>query len=186
MKLTQKTIAALALPEGKRETIIFDEDMAGFGLRVRAGGKRVWIFQYKIGTQNRRITLGSVAALTAARARETAGDLHAAIRLGRDPAGEKSEGRMRAAETMAAVLPAFLAYQRGRLKPRSLVETERHLQKNAKPLHPLHCDSSCKAMPAISLLLLNPRPPNGFTTHCSSLSRVVGAFADMKATKFVC
>ena len=38
---------------------------------------------------------------------------------------------------MAAVLPSFLDYQRKRLKPRSLVETERHLQKNAKPLHPL-------------------------------------------------
>ena len=135
MRLTQKTIAALDLPAGRSETIVFDEDLPGFGLRIRAGGKRVWIFQYKIGSQNRRVTLGSVAALTAGRARETAGDLHAAIRLGRDPAGEKSEGRMRAAETMAVVAQSYLAYQTRHLRPRSYVEVERHLMRYCKPLH---------------------------------------------------
>ena len=83
MKLTQKTITTLALPEGKTEAIVFDEDLPGFGLRLRGGGSRTWIFQYKIGNQHRRITLGSLAALTPARARETAADLHAAVRLGR-------------------------------------------------------------------------------------------------------
>ena len=137
MKLTQKTIAALALPEGKTETIVFDEDLAGFGVRVRAGGTRSWIYQYKIGNQNRRITLGSLAALTPARARETAGDLHAAVRLGRDPAGEKTEGRARAAETMGAVAQSYLTYQSGHLRPRSYVEVERHLLRYCKPLHGL-------------------------------------------------
>ena len=137
MKLTQKTIAALALPAGKTETIVFDEDLPGFGVRVRAGGTRSWIFQYKIGNQNRRITLGSLAALTPARARETAGDLHAAVRLGRDPAGEKTEGRARAAETMGAVAQSYLTYQSGHLRPRSYVEVERHLLRYCKPLHGL-------------------------------------------------
>src|SRR5262245_63311111 len=100
MRLTQKTIAALVLPEGKAETIVFDDDLPGFGIRLRAGGARTWIYQYKIGNQQRRITLGSLAALSPARARETAGDLHAAVRLGDDPAGTKSEGRVRASETM--------------------------------------------------------------------------------------
>ena len=83
------------------------------------------------------MTLGSVTALSSQDARATAGKLHAQVHLGRDPSAEKIVSRARAAETMAAVLPNFLAYQRERLKPRSLVETERHLQKNAKPLHPL-------------------------------------------------
>ena len=64
MKLNLKTIATLVLPEGKSEMIVFDEDLSGFGLRIRAGGKRTWIYQFKIGDQNRRVTLGSVAALT--------------------------------------------------------------------------------------------------------------------------
>ena len=36
MKLTQKTIAALTLAEGKTEAIIFDSDLPGFGIRIRA------------------------------------------------------------------------------------------------------------------------------------------------------
>ena len=96
MKLTQKTVSALALPNGKSEAIFFDDELPGFGLRIRAGGTRTWVYQFKIGDQHRRITLGSLAALTPVRARESAGELHAAVRLGRDPAGEKFEGRVRA------------------------------------------------------------------------------------------
>jgi integrase len=103
-------------------------------VRLRAGGARTWVYQYKIGNQQRRIALGSLAALTPARARETAGELHAAVKLGKDPAGEKFEGRVRAAETMGAILPAYLGRQRGHLRPRSYVECERHLLKNCKPL----------------------------------------------------
>src|SRR2546430_297434 len=59
------------------------------------------------------------------------------VRLGRDPAGEKAEGRARAAETVGAVLKAYLPYQRARLKPRSYTEVERLLLKHCRPLHVL-------------------------------------------------
>jgi integrase len=134
MKLTAKNVAALALPDGKSEAIFYDENFPGFGLRLRGGGSRTWVFTYKLGSQHRRISIGSAAALTAKGARETASELHAAVKLGRDPAGEKFEGRVRAAETMGAILPAYLARQRGHLRPRSYVECERHLLKNCKPL----------------------------------------------------
>ena len=49
------------------------------------------------------------------------------VRLGRDPAGEKIEGRARAAETMGAVVQTYLAQARMRIKPRSYVEVARHL-----------------------------------------------------------
>jgi integrase len=137
MRLTQKTIGALSLPDGKAEAIHFDDDLPGFGLRIRAGGSRSFVFQFKIGGQHRRMTLGSAAVLAPARAREIASELHAQVRLGRDPSAEKTEARLRAGETMAAVLQNYLAFKRGELKPRSYVETERHLMKNAKPLHGL-------------------------------------------------
>ena len=44
MKLTQRTVDTLDLPKGKSEAIIFDEDLPGFGLRMRAGGKRSWVY----------------------------------------------------------------------------------------------------------------------------------------------
>ena len=137
MKLVQKAIDRLVLPEGKSEAIFFDDDLAGFGLRLRAGGSRTWIFQYKQGNKQRRFTIGSFPTMRAERARETAEKLHAKVRLGNDPAGEKLEGRARAAETVEAALKAYLPHAKTRQRPRTLKETERHLLVYCKPLHGL-------------------------------------------------
>ena len=98
MKLTQKTIGTLTLPEGKFEVIHFDDDLPGFGLRIRAGGSRNFIFQFKIGRQHRRMRLGSATALTRARARKMASELLARVALGNDPSTEKGEAKLRAVE----------------------------------------------------------------------------------------
>ena len=58
MKLTKATVGKLTLPAGKSELIVFDEDMPGFGLRLRAGGSAVWVAQYRVGAKQRRVTLG--------------------------------------------------------------------------------------------------------------------------------
>jgi hypothetical protein len=140
MKLTHKTAVALTLPKGKSESITFDDDVPGFGLRLRIGGGARWIFQYRIGTKHRRITLGSVSAISAPRAREIASELHAKVRLGQDPAASKAEERVRAVETLGATLEAYLAHKRTRLRSRSMVEIERHLRKHCRPLHGLRLD----------------------------------------------
>jgi integrase len=137
VKLTEKTIPALTIPAGRSEAIFFDDDVVGFGLRLRAGGGRVWIFQYKTGSKHRRITIGSAKAISARKARETAVELYAKVKLKQDPAGDAREGLARAAETMGAVLGRYLLVKKARLKPRSYVELERHLLVNAKPLHSL-------------------------------------------------
>src|SRR5262245_37610468 len=69
MKLTQKTVDAITLPKGKSEHSEWDDDLPGFGLRLRRGGARTWVYQYKIAKQNRRIALGNATALSCARAR---------------------------------------------------------------------------------------------------------------------
>jgi integrase len=135
MKLTATTLRSLALPHGLRERTFFDDELAGFGVRIRAGGSRTWIVQYKIGDKHRRLTLGPVNALDPGKARATAKDILAAVRLGKDPAAEKAEQREKLAETFGALLPRFLARQRQRLKPRSYEEVERHLLAHAKSLH---------------------------------------------------
>jgi integrase len=137
MRLTDKTLAALKLPAGKPEHKFFDEDIPGFGLRLRAGGATRWIFQYDIGPRTRRMTLGSTAALTATRARATAAELHAKVRLGQDPAGDKAESRVRSAESFDAILRLYLAQQRSELKPLSYTQKERHLVKHCRALHAL-------------------------------------------------
>jgi integrase len=137
VKLTETAVAKLKLPPSKSETIVFDDDVAGLGLRLREGGSRTWVYQYKIGTQQRRISLGKFPAMPPAMARKTAAKLQAEVRLGNDPAAVKAEKQGRAAETFGAVLKTYLARRRGQIRDSSLTEVERHLSRNLAPLHSL-------------------------------------------------
>jgi integrase len=137
MKLTKQSINNLVLPGGRAEAIFFDDDLAGLGLRIRAGGSTNWIFQYRLGEKQRRLTLGSAKVLDPSKARSQASELHAMVRLGRDPAGEKAERRVQAAETFEAILKQYLKHKRAHMKPRSYAEVERHLLTYAKSLHRL-------------------------------------------------
>jgi integrase len=138
MKLTQATMQRLALPTGKTEAIYFDDDLSGFGLRLRAGGSKNWIVQYSLGAKQRRMTLGSTSVLDAGKARETARTLLAGVRLGRDPAAERAVSQARASdEELGAIVDRFLARQATRIRPRSYTETRRYLKEHWKPLHRL-------------------------------------------------
>jgi integrase len=135
MKLTVKSTGALKLAPGQSDFIAFDNDIPGFGLRLRDGGSRTWIFQYKLGSKQRRMVIGSAKAITAEKARELAGVLHAKVRLGRDPAAAKAASIARAANDLGELVRRYLEHQKGELRPRSYVEVERHLARNAKALH---------------------------------------------------
>jgi hypothetical protein len=109
--------------------------MPGLGLRLRAGGKRSWIYQYQIGSKQRRMTLGTVPALTLGAARKTASEFHARVRLGEDPATARDQRRRQAGDTVEAMLRLYLPEKKPSLSPRSIREVERHLLTYAKPLH---------------------------------------------------
>ncbi|MBD2746948.1 tyrosine-type recombinase/integrase [Microvirga sp. BT688] len=144
MRLTKPNIAKLELPPGKSEAIFFDDALPGFGLRIRAGGKRVWIAQYRVGKQQRRVTIGSVGTLSADKAREEARNILAKVHLGGDPQTEKVENRARASITLGTVAKRYLEeYAQPNLKTRSYEEVERHLTRHWSllrdlPIHKIH------------------------------------------------
>lgn len=140
MRLTPSSIRTLTLPQGVSDRTFFDDDLPGFGVRVRATGSRTFVVQYKVAGKNRRMPLGSITTIDLGKARSTAKDLLAAVRLGRDPAGEKLEARAATGETLGARLPEYLAHKAAALRPRTLVEIQRHLLVQAAALHsrPLH------------------------------------------------
>jgi integrase len=140
MKLTKAAIAALTLREGKRDHIEWDDSLPGFGVRLREGGKRTYIVQYRSGHAQRRETLGDVRKLDLDQARRAAKRKLGAVALGHDPAAEKEAARARAKHTPGAVLPRFIERQRSRVRPRSMPPIELHLLRRWAPLHglPLH------------------------------------------------
>ncbi len=135
MKLTQPNVDGIKLAAGQTERIVFDERLPGFGLRIRAGGKRTWIVQYRVGTKQRRKTLGSVDKVKAAKAYSVAEHDLAAITLGTDPQAKKVEQRARAAETFETIGKRFLAFKEAELKPASYEQVETHITKHWSPFN---------------------------------------------------
>ena len=137
MKLTASAIAGLTLPDGKADETCWHEDLAGFGVRMRSSGHKNFLVQYAIRGRTKRVSLGDVSEIEFSKALRLAKDLLAKIRLGGDPAHDKTKARALAGETFGSLIKPFMIRQQGLLKPRSLVETRRHLEKLCRPLHPI-------------------------------------------------
>jgi integrase len=134
MKLTADTIAEFALPNGKDDAILWDEDTAGFGYRLRAGGNRSWIVQFRVRGKTRRMSLRASKASPSV-ARTWAKRALAAVALGQDPA-PKIEDEPEAI-SIGKMFGLYLDRQRQRLRPNSFLECERHLRVHAASLHRL-------------------------------------------------
>src|SRR5215212_3660823 len=136
MRLTRPNVARLAVLPGKSEIIFFDQTLPGFGVRVRLGGKRTWIAQYRLGSKQRRVTLGTTDTLDCEEARRRAKSVLGAVHNGDDPQARRAEARERASITLGPVAANYLErFAAVRLRPKTLVETRRYLTVSWKPLH---------------------------------------------------
>ncbi len=137
MKLTARLVEGLAKEKVTTERFEWDDDIPGLGIRMRPGGSRNWVFQYKLGKKHRRMTLGALSAIGLFKARDMAGDLHAKVRLGQDPAAERAEAKEQAAETFDVIADRFLKFKEAKISADYHREMTRHLKEDAKPLHGL-------------------------------------------------
>lgn len=140
MEFTKETIASLALPAGKTDLIQFDDDLPGFGIRVRAGGKRVWIVQYRAGGRQCRETLGDVRRIDLKAARGAAKKRFAEVMLGGDPQKDKAEAKARAAVTVGPLVDRYLKLKKPLVRLNTYIADSRYLAGYWKPLHGLAVD----------------------------------------------
>jgi integrase len=144
MKLTAKTVAALRL-DGKTDAIYFDDDMSGFGFRLRlgSGGKvlKSWVAQYKRAGATRRILLGSAEVLSVEQAKAAAKKVLAKVALGEDPALDRRERRDKDRVSLRSVIDEYLAFKARDLRPKTMREITRYLTGTYfKPLHGVPVD----------------------------------------------
>jgi integrase len=138
MNLTAKSVSALtALPAGKPDHIEWDDELKGFGFRLRHKGDggqvhRSWVVQYRRAGGTRRVKLGDVAVLSAADARTKAEKILAAVTLGQDPQADRADRRAKDQHSFRSVVDEYLAAKQATLRPRSYYEFRRYL---AGPLY---------------------------------------------------
>ena len=104
-KLTVRTVEAA---KARRADLFFwDDQLAGFGLRVKPSGIKTFIVQYrnKFGA-TRRLALGKFGELAPEAARRLAQDRLEEVRKGRDPSAERKDNRK--ALTVAELVDEFL------------------------------------------------------------------------------
>lgn len=96
-----------AAEPGVRDWILWDDRLAGFGLKITPAGSKVFIFQYRLGgrgAKTRRFTIGKHGTLTAEAARKKAEALALSVANGIDPQRNKTEQARRSIDL------AFKAY----------------------------------------------------------------------------
>jgi integrase len=135
--LTKRTVDATK-PDGSGDRFVWDDEVKGFGLRVRPSGHKSFVFQFRIGGRggsSHRLTIGDYGAITPDQARRQAKRFAGMVAQGRNPALEReaekraiSEGR--AAPTVSVLAEDFLADRRAKKKAGTVQEYKRLLDKD--------------------------------------------------------
>lgn len=147
---TKAAVRGMQCPPGHVEKFFWDASCRGFGMRALKSGQRSWIFQYRDEHgRTRRIVLGNVSSVELEDARDAARRTAAGVAHGSNPSIDRK--KKRAAGTVLEVIEAYLAYAKGRQRPRTYKETERHLRTHAAPLH--HDRAEAVARREVSSLL---------------------------------
>ncbi len=127
-RLTKRAVDALKTEN--RDTLFWDRDLAGFGVRVHSAGRKSYVVQSRGPGGIKRVTLGRHGALSTGEARKQAALVIDRIKRGEYP------GRKPPAEepTLAAVAERFMrVYVERHLKPRTVVEYRTILDKHVLP-----------------------------------------------------
>lgn len=90
-KITKRLVESVK--SQKKDYVVWDSDLPGFGLRVFASGKRSYVIQYRRDGRSRRYTIGLHGIWTAETARREAKVQLGRVAQGDDPAEERHEDR---------------------------------------------------------------------------------------------
>src|SRR5262245_48907542 len=111
-KITKRSVDALKLADDLAESVLWDSEQKGFGVRIQRGGSKSYVLQYRVGTGRgaplRKLTIGRHGSpWTPETARREAKTLLGMIENGADPATEKVARRE--APTVSELSQRFFA-----------------------------------------------------------------------------
>ena len=127
-KLTKRAVDALKTE--RRDALFWDRDLAGFGVRVHATGRKSFVAQSRSPQGIKRVTLGRHGQLSCEEARRQAALVIDRIKRGEDPIPAPVEAEL----TVAGLAERFMrVYVERRLKPGTVSEYHTMLDKHVLP-----------------------------------------------------
>jgi integrase len=136
-KITKRTVDALRSAADGRELVLWDTELAGFGVRVQRGDAKSYILKYRAGKGRtaplRKLTIGRHGSpWTPDQARAEAKRLLGLVAHSKDPAGARAAAK--AAPTVADLAQRFLAeHAEAKRKASTAAEYRRLLDKIILP-----------------------------------------------------
>src|SRR5215471_2342056 len=118
--------------------LMWDENLCGFGVRRQLRHPH-YILRYRFQGRQRLVTIGRHGTWTPETARREAQRLLGVVAGGADPGPilKVETVKVEQPDLFGVMVDRYLDRQRLRLRPRSLIEVERHLRQHARPLHDL-------------------------------------------------
>jgi integrase len=132
MKLTKRAVDALTYTRKSGAQCAWDDELAGFGVRVYPTGRKAFVVAYRSDGRQRFHTLGKLGELTVHEARTKAMEVLSSVRRGSDPSGDRIAYRQ--APTMKDLAERYMReHARPRKKPLGVVNDERVWRKHVLP-----------------------------------------------------
>jgi len=128
-KLTKRMVDELVCPPGKSQEFAWCGERRGFGVRVTPAGVKSFVVQGRIGTRERRETIGRYGVYTVDQARRQAEEVLREMRNGIDPRAKRQRQEAQAT-TLRQVADEYVKSKRtrhGELRASTKADIQRHV-----------------------------------------------------------
>jgi integrase len=176
-RFTEAIVQKLSLPQGKTDHIEWDPELPGFGVRLRSESS-FYVVQYRIGSKQRRESLGDIRKTDLEQARKNARIRFAQVELGIDPRAErdKLEASQKADElTFKVLYEDYLMAREGARRARTHNAAKRYFEKHWAPLHRRAAHTIDRAI--VAALLRDITRDHGRTSAARARANLSALFA---------
>jgi integrase len=176
-RFTAGNVEKLTLPTGKTDHIEWDPELPGFGVRLRSGSS-FYVVQYRIGSKQRRESLGDIRKTDMEQARKNARIRFAQIELGIDPRAER--GKLEASQkadglTFKVLVEDYLTARKGKQRASTHNAAKRYFENHWGPLHRKAVHTIDRA--TVAALLRDITRDHGRTSAARARSNLSALFA---------
>ena len=103
--ISRRTVEALTV---EKDTVFWDRDLPGFGVRVYASGTKMYVVQSRAGGKSVRVTVGRHGVISADEARRRAARIVNRIKAGEDPVAEPLPARLAGGPMVADLAARYM------------------------------------------------------------------------------